>query len=139
MVMDKLIEANPVDVPDAIVREEAAALKQQASEQQPGRDNPVEEFMEDAQRRVRLGMILSEAIKLSAIQVDQNKVNERIELMSKDYEDPDEFVRYYKSNPQALRGIETLVMEDMIVDWIVDQASVTTVERSFDEVMNPTS
>jgi len=139
MVMDKLIEANPVQVPDAIVREEAATLKQQASEQQPGQNNTVEAYMEEAERRVKLGMLLSEVIKLSAIQVDQARVSERIELMSKDYEDPDEFVRYYKSNPQSLRAMESLVVEDMVVEWIVDQADVKTIKRSFDEVMNPKS
>jgi trigger factor len=59
--------------------------------------------------------------------------------MSKDYEDPDEFVRYYKSNPEMLRGVETLVIEDAVVDWIIDQVEVTTVTRSFDEVMSPMS
>ena len=56
--------------------------------------------------------------------------------MSKDYEDPQEFVRYYQSNPKLLRGIETLVLEDMVVDWIVDQADVDETERSFDDLMN---
>ena len=138
-VMEKLLEANPVDVPGAIVREEAAALKQQAEQGQSDQNRAEEEFIESAERRVKMGMILGEAIKLSAIQVDRSKVEKRIELMSKDYEDPDEFVRYYKANPEALRGVETLVIEDAVADWVIDQVEVTTVTRSFDEVMNPTS
>jgi trigger factor len=134
-VMEKLLEANPVDVPGAIVREEAAALKQQAEQGQSDQNRAEEEFIESAGRRVKMGM----AIKLSAIQVDRSKVEKRIELMSKDYEDPDEFVRYYKTNPEALRGVETLVIEDAVADWVIDQVEVTTVTRSFDEVMNPTS
>ncbi len=137
-VMDKILEANSVLVPKAIVREEAEALKQQASAQTGG-DQPIEAFMTDAERRVKLGMILGDLVKLSGLQADQSKVDERIELMAKDYEDTSEFVNYYKSNPQMMRGVESLVVEDMIVDWVVGQAKVSTVESSFDEVMKPTS
>ena len=136
-VMDQILAANSVQVPKAIVLEEAQALKQQSSAQ--GGDQAVETFMEDAERRVKLGMILGDLAKLSGLQADQSKVDERIELMAKDYEDSSEFVNYYKSNPQMMRGIESLVVEDMIVDWVVGQATVSTVESSFDEVMKPTS
>ena len=64
-------------------------------------------------------------------------VKERIEEMAQDYDDPDEFVRYYMGNQEMLRGIETLVMEDKVVDWVVEQAQVSTKSNSFDEVMNP--
>ena len=137
-VMDQLLEVNAVQVPKAIVLEEAGTLKQQASTQ-TGSDQPVEMFMADAERRVKLGMILGDLVKLSGLQPDQSKIHERIELMAKDYEDPSEFVNYYKSNPQMMRGVESLVVEDMVVDWIVGQAKVSTVDSSFDEVMKPTS
>ena len=135
-VMDQLIEKNPIDVPSAIVQQEAETLQKQTAAQMPGSEQPVEAYMGDAARRVKLGLILAEVVKTAAIQPDAEKVRERVENMSKDYEDPDEFVRYYQSNPQLLRGIETLVMEDMVVDWIVDQAEVVETERSFDELMN---
>jgi trigger factor len=135
-VMEQLIEANPIDVPASIVREEAETLQKQTATQSPGSEQPVEAYTDDATRRVKLGLILAEVVKIAAIRPDADKVRERVEMMSKDYEDPDEFVRYYQSNPQLLRGIETLVMEDMVVDWIVDQAEVNETERSFDDLMN---
>lgn len=135
-VMRQLVESNPVDVPAAIVKQEAETLQKQTAAKQPGSELPVESYMEDATRRVKLGLILAEVVKMSALQPDAEKVRERVEIMSKDYEDPDEFVRYYQSNPELLRGIETLVMEDMVVDWIIDQADVTETERSFDDLMN---
>lgn len=137
-VMDKLLEANAILVPKAIVKEEAETLKQQASAQ-TGSKKPLAAFMDEAERRVKLGMILGDLVKLSGLQVDRSKVDERIELMAKDYEQPGEFVNYYKSNPQLLRGVESLVVEDMIVDWVVSQAKVSTVESTFDEVMKPAS
>ena len=57
--------------------------------------------------------------------------------MAKDYDDADEFIRYYMSNQELLRGVETLVMEDAVVDWVAEQATVTVNNSSFDEVMNP--
>jgi trigger factor len=135
-VMDKLVENNPIDVPAAIVKQEAENLRQQTAAQMPGSEQPVEAYMDDATRRVKLGLLLAEVVKIAELKPDADKVRERVETMSKDYEDPDEFVRYYQSNPQLLRGIETLVMEDMVVDWIIDQAEVSETERSFDDLMN---
>jgi len=135
-VMEQLIEKNPIDVPEALVRQEAETLQKQTAAQLPGSEQAVETYMDDATRRVKLGLILAEVVKTASIQPDADKVRERVESMSKDYEDPDEFVSYYQSNPQLLRGIDTLVMEDMVVDWIVDQAEVTETERSFDDLMN---
>lgn len=135
-VMEQLLEKNPIDVPAAIVSQEAETLQKQTAAQLPGSEQPVEAYMDDATRRVKLGLILAEVVKTAAIQPDAEKVRERVEAMSKDYEDPDEFVRYYQSNPQLLRGIETLVMEDMVVDWIIDQAEVNETERTFDDLMN---
>ena len=138
-VMDKLLAANTsVMVPRAVVKEEAEALKQQASAQGGGNQS-IEAYMDDAERRVKLGMILGDLVKLSGLQVDRLKVDERLEKMAKDYQDPSEFVNYYKSNPQMMRGIESLVVEDMVVDWVVNQAKVSSVNSSFDEVMKPAS
>ncbi len=137
-VMDKLLEANPIEVPKAIVQEEAEALKKQASAQQTGEPS-AEALASEAERRVKLGMILSDLVKASELKVDRARVDERIETMAKDYEQPDEFVNYYKSNPQLLQGVESMVVEDMIVDWVVDQAKISTVKSSFDEIMKPTS
>ena len=136
-VMDALINTNTVDVPSATVAQEAEALKSQAEAQSPGSTLSVEAFMEDAKRRVQLGMLLSEVAKISSLKIDADMIKARIEEMAKDYDDADEFVRYYMNNQELLRGIETLVMEDKVVDWIVEQAAITTKNSNFDDVMNP--
>jgi len=136
-VMDKLLETNPIDVPASVVAQEAETLRKQNAIQQPGSELPVESYTGEASRRVKLGLLLAEIVKTAAIQPDQDKVRQRVEKMSREYEDPDEFVRYYFSNPQLLRSVETLVMEDMVVDWLVEQAQVVTVESSFKQLMNP--
>ncbi|MFV9615760.1 MAG: trigger factor [Gammaproteobacteria bacterium] len=136
-VMDALISANPIEVPSATVMQEAETLKKQTEVQAPGSDRALDSFMGDAKRRVQLGMVLAEVAKISALNINADMVKARIEEMAKDYDDADEFIRYYMSNQELLRGVETLLMEDAVVDWAAEQATVTTASSSFDEVMNP--
>lgn len=135
--MEALLNTNPVDVPAATVTQEAETLKKQAEVQSPGSQLSVDAFIDDARRRVQLGMLLGEVAKLSSLNINADMVKARIEEMARDYEDPAEFVSYYMSNQELLRGVETLVMEDAVVEWIVEQAQVTPKSSSFDEVMNP--
>lgn len=135
--MDALVTANTFDVPAATVQQEAETLKKQTEVQTPGSNLSVDAFMDDAKRRVQLGMILAEVAKTSELNIDADMIKERIEEMARDYDDPDEFVRYYMGNQELLSGVQTLVMEDKVVDWIAEQASVNTKTSTFDEVMNP--
>ena len=130
-VMDALISANPVDVPSAIVQQEAETLKKQTEVQAPGSDRTRDSFMDDAKRRVQLGMVLAEVAKISALNINADMVKSRVQEMAKDYDDADEFIRYYMSNNELLRGVETLVMEDAVVDWVAEQATVTSNNSSF--------
>ena len=136
-VMDALITANTFDVPAAVVQQEAETLKKQTEVQSPGSNLAIDAFMADAKRRVQLGMILAEVAKTSELQIDADMIKQRVEEMARDYDDPDEFIRYYMGNQELLGGIQTLVMEDKVVDWIAEQASVSAKTSTFDEVMNP--
>lgn len=138
-IMDALVEANPIEVPAATVAQEAETLKKQTEVQTPGSTLTIDAFMGEAKRRVQLGMILAEVAKTSELKIDADMIKERVEEMAKDYDDPDEFVRYYMGNQEMLSGVQTLVMEDKVVDWIAEQASVSAKNSTFDEVMNPES
>ncbi|VAW52382.1 Cell division trigger factor [hydrothermal vent metagenome] len=136
-VMDALMAANTIDVPTATIQQEAEALMKQAEAQTPDSNLSIDTFMDDAKRRVQLGMILAEVAKTSAINIEEDMIKQRIEEMAKDYDDPDEFVRYYMGNQELLGGVQSLVLEDKVVDWIAEQATVNTKVSTFDEVMNP--
>ncbi len=137
-MMDKLLEANAIEVPAAMVKDEVESLKRSDRDTgSPARDEDT--YQQDAERRVKLGMLLGELVKIANLQPSMDLVEQRLEQMAKDYEDSAEFINHYKSNPQLMRGIETLVIEDMIVDWVAEQATVETVEKTFDEVMNPSN
>ncbi len=109
----------------------------QADSQTPGSNLTADAFLDDAKRRVQLGMILAEVAKMSELKIDMDMVKSRVEEMGQDYDDPSEFVQYYMSNQELLRGVETLVMEDLVVDWVADQAKISTTKSTFDKVMNP--
>lgn len=136
-VMDQLIENNQLDVPGSIVQEEAQALQKQTAASMQTAEQPIESFISDATRRVKLGIILAEVAKTAQLTVDPDMVKNRVELMSSDYSDPAEFVKHYYSNPELLRSVENLVMEDAVVDWIVNGAAVTNVKTTFKELTNP--
>ena len=139
-VMDKLLAANEVPVPKALIDHECENLQKQMTEAgnlQQGMSLPKELFEGEAKRRVGLGLVIGEVVKKSELKPDADRVTAKIEEISKTYEDPQEVVNHYNSNPQLKQGIEGLVMEEMVVDWIVDQAKVTDAPTSFQDLMNP--
>lgn len=139
-VMDALLKANDVQIPKALVDEESAQLQQQMASQANLQGNmtlPKELFEEEAKRRVGLGLIIGEVVKTAEIKVDPARIKAKIEEIASTYEDPQQVIDHYKQNPQLMSSIEALVMEEMVVDWVVDQAKITDVDSSFDELMNP--
>jgi len=135
-VMDQLVENNHIAVPNSSVQEEAVLLQKQAAEAMQGQEAPVENFIEEATRRVKLGSILSELVSTAGLTLNETMVRDRIDKMSKDYADPEEFVNHYLNNQELLQAVQGIVMEDMAVDWVVDAATVTNVKTTFDELMN---
>jgi len=83
--------------------------------------------------------LIGEVIKSAELQVDQDRVSAKIDEIASSYEDPQEVVKHYRANPELMQSVEALVMEEMAVDWIADQAKVTEKQQSFDELMNPES
>lgn len=139
-VMDAILKANDVDIPKALIDDECTNLQQQMSQAgqlEAGMSLPKELFEQEARRRVGLGLIIGELIKVAGITVDQARVTDKIQEIAATYEDPQEVINHYTNNPQLKSGIEGLVMEEMVVDWIVDQAKVTDVSSTFDELMKP--
>ena len=137
-VMDAVLKANEIKVPKALVDEEAGNLQQQMAQQgqlQAGMSLPKELFEGEATRRVSLGLLIGEVVKKAEIKVDQDRVKAKIDDIAATYEDPQQVISHYQNNPQMMSGIEGLVLEEMVVDWIVDQAKVTETQKSFDDIM----
>ncbi len=143
-VMDVLLEQNEVDVPTALVGAEIDVLRQQALQQfGAGAQNldpsllPDELFREQAEKRVKLGLILGEVIKQKGLRADAAKVREAIEDIAATYETPDEVVNYYYSNKEQLDTVESAVLEDQVFDLIAEQAQIKERKVSYQELTNP--
>jgi trigger factor len=135
-VFDALLAQNAIAVPRALVDSEIDALARQA-EQQGLQSGDRGAFENEASRRVALGLIIGEIIRRNQIQVDPERVRAEIENISTSYEKPDEVMQYYYSNRDALAGVQSYVMEDVVTDWVLDQAQVTEESATFDSVMQP--
>ncbi|WP_275100254.1 trigger factor [Sedimenticola hydrogenitrophicus] len=143
--MDALLQVNELVVPKALVSREAQVLLQQtkANLAQGGQGNninlPVELFEEQARKRVTLGLIIAEVLGSNNIELDEARVRQKIEQFAQSYEDPQQVIDYYYSNKEQLSGIQNLVLEDQVVDWVLDQVKVEDTAKGFDEVMNPST
>jgi len=142
-VMDMLLESNEFDVPSSMVKEEVGRLRQQITEQMQSRGSTEtpeladELFQDDAQRRVKLGLLISEIIKQHEIKADPDRVKETIESIASSYEEPKQVVDYYYGNAEYLQNVEGMVLEQQVTDWAMEKATVVDKSLTFKEVMNP--
>jgi trigger factor len=141
-LIDQLNKATPdMVVPDTVVREEAAHMAARLIQQQGQEPDPemvknlVEPFMEQAEVRVRAGLLLGEVAQQNAIRTDSGKVREAVELAASTYEDPEEVRQLYYNNQHLMQQVESSVLEEQVVDWVLENAKVTPKEMNFQEVI----
>ena len=143
IVMDAIVENNAVSVPEALVDNEInqmiASLNEKAAQAgQPAQPElPKELFIDQATKRVKLGLLLSEVIKQNDIKADAEKVQERIEEFAQTYQSPEEVINWYNSNPEERNKVESVVLEDQLVDWVLEKAKITETSLTFEELMSP--
>ena len=146
-VMDALLKVNPIDVPGALVEMEIERLieiSRQDMEQRGGmkaKDFPIkrEWFVDQAKRRVSLGLILSEIVKVHNLQAKSEQLKALVEETAQSYEHPEEVVRWYYAQPQRLSEIEGMAIEDNVVAWALANAKVVESVIAFDELMGQKS
>lgn len=97
---------------------------------------PAELFVERAEKRVKLGLILSDVVKHNELRAKPEQIREMVEEHAESFEDPAQMVRWYYSDPQRLGEVEAMVLEDNVVEWASGQMNVVTLTKSFDEVMD---
>lgn len=141
-VMNALLEVTPVEVPKALVAKESEQLAENAKQDLETRgmktkDIPVDPawFVEQAERRVKLGLILAELVKARELYSKPEQVRALVEEFAQSYEDPSEVIGWYYSQPQRLAQAESLVIENNVVEWVLANAQTKNKEVSFDELM----
>jgi len=140
-VMEGLLTLNPVAVPAALVKDEIQRQRERLMQQMPGDSDQSmlgdELFAEQAERQVRLGLVIGEIVQRSEVTADAAAVRSQVESLASSYQDPQQVIDYYFSNPELLKNIEGLVLENAVVDAVLDKASVVDEPKTFDEIMNP--
>lgn len=143
-VFDALVALKLCEVPKALVDGEIQNLMEQRKQmmvQYGGRgradDLDAAQFEDEAQRRVALGLLLSEIVHKNDIKVSPARLKAEVEKLAAGYQDSDAVVKYYYSNKDQLSQVETATLEELAVDWVLEQAKVTDKKTSFDELMKP--
>ncbi len=141
-VMDALVKATELDVPTVMVEQDSERLAEMTRQDmaQRGMDVaklpfPSEMFKDKAERRVRLGLILSQLVADNDLQATQDQVKAQIEDFSQSYEDPKEVLKYYFSDRRRLGEVEALVLEENVVNYVLGKAKVSNKTVAFDELM----
>ena len=143
-VFDGLVGLNLLEVPKALVDSEIETLvkqRQEAMQQYAGagqvQDVDPAQFETQAQRRVSLGLILSEVIQSNKITVPPVRLREAVDKLASTYERPEDVVKYYYSDKDRLKEVENVTLEEMAVEAVLEKAKVSDKATAFDALMNP--
>jgi trigger factor len=139
-VMDKLLAANPLDLPAVLVDQEVRDMQLESLRRMGARNAsqlpPRGPFEANARRRVSLGLLLNEVIRAASIKVDAAKLQERLDDLVAGFEDAESARRQYLENEDTMRQLQMMVLEDQVVEHIVGKAKVTDERAAFKDIMN---
>ena len=144
---DALVAANEVEIPETMMTQEIERQRQQMIQQftqQFGEQGakafdssmlPDDLFKEQAEKAVKLGILVSKILADAKLEVDPARVEAYIQDMSSSYEDPTEVTEYFNNDKQQRAQIEGVVLEDQVVDYILAAAKVTDEVVSYEELL----
>ena len=140
-VLEQLLQENDFEVPQASVESEAQLLlKDMESQLQqqgiPSNGNiPLSNFNDEATKRVKLGILVRKIVEDNKLSAEKDQVNDKLKEMAQSYgENAQQMIDYYNQDPNRLAGIESLVIEQMVVDLVLEKAKVTSKNLKFEEV-----
>jgi len=143
-VMDALVAAAQLELPKALVANELERLMAAAREDLKKRGIkdaetaplPQDLFQAQAERRVRLGLVVAELVRTHNLQAKPEQLQAHIEEMSQSYEKPAEVMRWYLSDRSRMAEVEAVVIEKNVTEFVLSRAKVTPKAMAFDELMN---
>ncbi len=142
-VMDLLVAAHDVALPQALVQSEIQAMNNQMREtlgaKGQGLALPDELFEEAARRRVALGLIVGEIVKQKDLRADPQRIRAAVEESASTYEHPQAVIEYVYADPKRLASIEGLVLEDQVVAWVLEQVQVEEETLTFSQLTDAAS
>ena len=142
-VMDALVKVAELEVPKALVAGETermvedmrADLKKRGMKDADTAQIPAEMFSGQAEKRVRLGLVVGELVRSQNLQAKPEQLQAHIEELSQSYEKPAEVMRYYLTDRKRMQEVEGVVVENNVANWVLERAKVTDKVVPFDELM----
>ena len=142
-IFDAFESSNQIDIPQSMIISEANNLRNNTA-QQMGLDIgkleedqfPIDNFKENALKRVRLGVLINKLIEENNISVDNDTLKKEIEDKSKSFKDPEQYVNWIYGNEEQLKNIESLVLEDKVAEYLEEKSKVEEETLSFEEVVS---
>ena len=142
---DALLEANEFEVPSAMIESEVSNMKQDTARRMgldPKDMNPDlfpdETFVEEATKRVKVGILLNTLIQERELKPDADKVKEIIEERAKNYKDPQQVINYFYSDDEQLRNIESISLEEQVIDILKEETKSTDENISYEDCVSGT-
>ena len=141
-IFDALAEMNEFEIPESMIMNEMINLRkgsaaQMGKEYEKLKDEefPIENFRENAQKRVKLGILLNKLIEDHELKADADRVKKLIEERSKNYKEPEKVVNWYYSNEEQLKNIESLALEEQVTELLEKEGKSTDESMDFDKVL----
>ncbi|MDD5379159.1 MAG: trigger factor [Acidithiobacillus sp.] len=128
-ILDLVVASNHPDLPRQMIGQELERLQKDANAAASGDLDAL------ARRRVVLGLVLSEIVRREKLRASPAEVTQVIRDMSEQYEDPEQFVSWYRSNPEQMEQAEALVLEDKVVAWLLERVKVNDEAVSFNQLI----
>jgi trigger factor len=146
-VMDALTKLAELDLPNTLVEGETerllagarADLKQRGIKDADKAEIPADIFRPQAERRVRLGLVVGELVRANNLQARPEQLRAHIEEMSQSYEKPAEVMNWYLGDRQRMAEVEAVVIENNVTEFVLGRAKVIDKVLPFDELMSPAS
>ena len=141
--MELLLQKSSLDLPQSLVGMEVKRMRKMTETDMQARGVQAMKLSADmftgqAERRVRLGLILAEVIQKQNLTAQPEQIRSLIEEQAQSYEAPDEVFQWYYQSPERMQEIESMALEENVVAWAVGQAQVEDVQTSFEELMGRT-
>ena len=141
-LFDGLLSINEVEVPSALIDQEVDALRKQAASQFGGEgfdasQLPAELFQDEAKKRAKLGLLISEVIKKDELKVDDDRVRTFLEDMAQAYQEPQQVIDFYLKNKEQMSQVQSAVLEEQVVDKLLESAQVTEVTLGYEDAIKP--
>jgi FKBP-type peptidyl-prolyl cis-trans isomerase (trigger factor) len=135
-LLDALLETNPIDVPNVLVQQEAKYLLEGKLKNTPDLEVTADMFKDEATKKVKIGFLVRELIKEYKIEAPSEKIQKIINNLAVAYNMPEETVKQYYSDKQRLQEIESLVLEDEVVAFLLEKSNVTEKPSEFYKIID---